>query len=467
MANQAQAVNLPQLKRAWPNLAAFLVVGYLGIGKPFAYLGLPWIGLYIGEIALTGFLLFGPTTKQGPWLHTVRLIPRLKRLEWLLLLSLLYGGYEALRGILKGYPAFTALRDTAFNYYPLFVFLGVWVGLRGQDFFRRVIGMLASWAAYYGLAWILFLSRVPWTMPGTEGKVLVFMDPQGASVIALLGLLAFEPQLRAVWRLILLNVFVLLGVQSRAEWLGFAVGAIVFAWYVKKVKRLVMAGGLIIVLFGLMYITGLSLLSPNGRGEKVGNRISAAYLVARAIAPLSQNLADELAPAPDVRFAAGTAEWRLVWWANIWQEVHERLFSAFMGLGYGYPIGDLNPYIESGTFVQTPHNVFLYALAFSGWFGVALFVFLQVELYKLLLRSYRVTGQPFGLMCWAAMLTTSLFGDFFEAPFGSIPFYLLVGASITPALFARQRGGLNGALQLPNAPTRIHGSALSPHPGHG
>ncbi|MFZ0640197.1 MAG: O-antigen ligase family protein [Candidatus Acidiferrales bacterium] len=452
MTNHTQAVSLPapsaQPSRKWANLAAFLVVGYLGIGRAFAYLGLPWISLYIGEMVLASFLIFGPRTKQGPWLRLAQRIPQLKRFEWLLLLLILYGGFEALRGILQGYPALTALRDTAFNYYPLFLLLGIWVGLKNRDFLRRVVRTLAWFNGCYGLAYILFLSRIPWTMPGTADapkSVPLFSEPSGASAIVLLGLIVFEPHLRKISHLIALNAFVLLGLQVRGEWVGFAAGILVFAWLTKKLKHLAVAVGLFVILLGLMYVTRLSVQSPKGRGDNVGagTRISADYLVARAIAPLSENLAARLATPEDVRFAAGTAEWRLVWWAAIWEEVHSRLSSALLGFGYGYPIGNLNPDISVGTFIQTPHSDFFYALAFSGWLGVALFGLLQIEIARLLWRSYRITGLLFGLMCWSAFLTMSMFEDFFETPINAIPFFLLLGAAIAPALIARRRASPN------------------------
>ena len=429
-----------ELGNGWPNLALFLIVGYLGLGKPFAYLGLPWVSLYIGEMVLLTFLFFGPRTTEGDWLSVVWRVQKLRPLRRLLLLSLFYGGFLALRGVLQGYPALTAARDTAFDYYPLFLFVGIWVGLRDSKFLCRVVRVLSLWAGCYGLAYILFLNRVPWTMPGTESRVPVFLGPYGASTVALLGLLAIESGPKQAWHLILLNLFVLLGVQVRAEWVGFAAGILVFAWLTRKLKQLALAASALVVLLGLMYATGLDLQTPTGRGESVGSRISAAYLVARAIAPVSRDLGEELASTEDVSFAAGTAEWRLVWWANIWGEVHAGLSSTLLGFGYGYPVGDLNPDIQPGTFMQTPHNDFLYALVFSGWLGVILFALFQLEIGRLLWRGYRITGRPFGFICWAAFLTMSLFEDFFEAPFAAIPSYLLLGAAIAPLLLASSEG---------------------------
>jgi O-Antigen ligase len=426
----------------WGKVAAFLIVGYLCMGRAFAYLGLPWFSLFIGEMALAAFLLFGPRTKQGRWLHVAQHAGRLRRFEWLLLLLLCYGAFEALRGILAGYPAFVAARDTAFNYYPLFLFLGIWAGLKDKEFLRRVVRALAWWNGCYGLVYALFLSRLSWTMPGTANAastVPLFSEPLG-SAIALLGLLAFEPKLRRVWHLVALNALVMLFVQMRAEWVGFTVGLLVFAWYTKRLRRVFVGAGLVIALLGVMYATNINLPSPKGRG----GQISADSIVARALAPINKNLAENLAPAHAVAGFAGTATWRLVWWAAIWHSVHASAARALLGFGYGYPIGELNPFIAPGEFIQTPHSDFFYALGFSGWLGVVLFVLLQIELGRLLFRSYRMSGQPLGLALWSMMLAWSSFGELLEGPFGAIPFYLLVGVALAPALFARE-GTLNRA----------------------
>lgn len=420
----------------WSRLVAFLTVGYLCMSRSFAYLGLPWFNLYIGEISLAAFMLFGPRSKQGRWLRVARRVRGLKRIESLLLLFLLYGGFEAIRGILQGFPAFTAVRDTAFNYYPLFLLLGVWVGLQDEGFLRRLIRALAWWNGCYGLAYVLVLSWLPWTMPGTEKAasiVPLFTEPYG-SALALLGLLAFEPRLRRVWHLLALNAVVMLWVQVRAEWVGFMVGLVVFSWCTRRIKPLMAAGGLVIALLAVMLVADVSLPSPEGRGGK----FSVRELVARAVAPVDKNLASDLSSAKNVHGYAGTAEWRLVMWAGIWGQVHASLGSAVFGLGYGYPIANLNPLIEPGTFLQSPHDDFFYALGYTGWIGVVFFALLQLELGRLLLRGYKITGQTFGLVGWACMLATSLFEAFFESPFGAIPFYLLAGIALAPALVKRR-----------------------------
>lgn len=443
----------------WGSVATILIVGYLCLYRSFAYLGLPWLHVYVGELSLAGFIFFGPLTKQGSWLELVRRVRRLRRL-WLVLLVLLsYGAFEAIRGVFYGYPPLTVVRDTAFNYYPLFVFLGVWIGLQDRSFLRHVIRKLAWFNGIYGIACVLFLSRLPLTLPGTSNAaspVPLFSEPSGAGAVTLLGMIAFEPQLRQVWHLVAMNAFVLLGLQVRGEWLALGVGVLVFGWLTKKLRYMFIAVGTVAVLLGLMYVTHLSLPAPKGRGENVGNRISADYLMARAVAPLNKELAGRLAPTEDVDFAAGTAEWRVVWWARIWMEVNGHLSTMLLGLGYGYPIGNLNPDIEPDTFIQTPHSDFFYALGFSGWLGVFLFVLLQGEIAQLLWRSYQVSGQSFGIICWAALVAMSLFEPLFEEPSGAIPFFLLLGVAIAPGLVIWKRPRPDDGFELMQAPVGPH-----------
>ena len=49
----------------WPQIAGFLLVGYLCMSRSFAYLGVA--PLFIGEIVLGAFLLLKPRVALGTW----------------------------------------------------------------------------------------------------------------------------------------------------------------------------------------------------------------------------------------------------------------------------------------------------------------------------------------------------------------------------------------------------------------
>ncbi len=135
----------------WNGIVIVLLLGYLCMGRSFAYLGIPPWHVFIGEGVLGCFLLFGPRTVRGRWPWVAKRIPRLHNLVKVFLLFLLYGVFQVLHGIYGGNPPLTAFRDLAFNYYPLYFFLGLWVGLRNPEFLPRFIRLLAWFNGLYGL----------------------------------------------------------------------------------------------------------------------------------------------------------------------------------------------------------------------------------------------------------------------------------------------------------------------------
>jgi O-antigen ligase len=87
----------------------------------------------------------------------------------------------------------------------------------------------------------------------------------------------------------------------------------------------------------------------------------------------------------------------------------------------------LEPYLRHVEDLRTPHNVFYFALGYTGWIGVALFFGFQAALAVTLWRAWRASGQPFGIVLWMMAIIGGLVGNAFETPFGAIPFYLLTG----------------------------------------
>ncbi len=427
----------------WSRIVPILIVGYCLLGRSFAYLGIPPWHIFIGEIILAAFLVAGPRTVRGAWLGVARRVTQLRRLIKFFLILLAFGVLQVLHGIGMGYPPLTALRDLAFNYYPVFFLLGLWAGIRDPNLPPRLFRLLAWFNGVYGVIYIVFLNRLSWSFPGVSeqvGAVPIFGTPE-FSFVVLLGLLAYEPNLRKVWHLMVLNAFVLLGMQVRAEWVGLAAGFLLWGLLTKRLKRIFAGSAVIVLLLAVMALINFRLPGPLLRGGE----ISARDLVGRALAPLDPDLAAEY-NSSYMRFMS-TALWRTVWWAAIWESVNQSRETSLFGFGYGYPLGDLVPYLE-GEFIQTPHSVFFYALGYTGWIGVFLFALLQGELGHLLWLAYRTTHNPGGIVLWAAMLVCALFSPFFEAPYAAIPFYLLCGLFTGPLV-----------LRGPS-----HGTPVSEHP---
>ncbi len=149
----------------------------------------------------------------------------------------------------------------------------------------------------------------------------------------------------------------------------------------------------------------------------------------RVVAPFDEDLAGQFVDPDQLQSFSGTARWRSVWWEGIWRSVHETERTTLFGNGYGYPLHELGDAVEED--IRTPHNVFYFALGYGGWLGVLSLVLLQATLVWQLIRVFRVTGQAFGICFWVACLGIGLFSNFFEAPFGAIPFYFVIGVVLT------------------------------------
>src|SRR5579859_7653339 len=106
----------------WPVVATILIVGYLSLSRAFAYLGIPWWKVFIGEVVLALLFIFGPKLNARAWPWAFLKVPVLKRFSILYGLFLGYGIVQIGHGILAGNPPLVALRDLTFNYYPIYFF---------------------------------------------------------------------------------------------------------------------------------------------------------------------------------------------------------------------------------------------------------------------------------------------------------------------------------------------------------
>ncbi len=411
----------------WPRVAGVLLVGYLCGKKPFAYLGIP--PLFIGEIALAAFLLLKPRVALGTWAAALLRPSPLNGLGLAMLVFVAYGVWEAGRGVLAGSPVIYTLKFFVFNYYALYLFLGLWVALHEPECLAKLIRVTAWVNGIYGLIYILVLRHLGLHMPGATG-VAMFVAP-GGGAFAILGLLCFERDLRAVWVVVVvvLNIVVTVTWQVRAEWLGLALGILAWAMLTGRFGRVAGFGMVGLAVFGMLELADIKLVGRTGS-------VSLSETLARFIAPIDLQLAKEFSP--HAAHHVGTAEWRERWWHAIWVSAHSTPMLEAFGHGYGFDLFGLAPEdVRAGQEdweVRTPHSVFYYALGYTGWVGVGLFGVLQFAILRLLWRSYRVSGQPAGLVFWVIGMAMAFFEASFETPFEAIPFYLLAGMTIAPGL---------------------------------
>lgn len=411
----------------WIKTAGLLLLGYLCLSRTFAYVGVPVWKAFIGEAVLVLFVVAGPGMGKMKWPWAAWRIPALRPCLTSYALFLGYGLVQVLRGIQAGNPALVALRDFAFNLYPVYFLLGIWAGATRPALLPKLLRGFAWFNGIYGMLYLLFLNRVEWYVPGVSSEIAaVPIFPQPVySFVALLGLMVFERNIAKVWHLLILNGFVMLGMQFRTEWLAFSVGAITWLALTRQSKRVLQAGLAFVSLVTIMYFADVKLPGPEIRA---GGEISVKSLVDRGTSVFHADLTDSNAAA-----GMGTAEaqeatfvWRTVWWLAIWNAVHENVRTSILGFGYGYPLGDLVPYLE-GEFIRTPHNQLLYTLGYGGWVGTVLYLMLQWQVLRLLLAARQRTGDCFGVVFWAACMVFSLFFPLGETPYGAVPFYLTAG----------------------------------------
>jgi hypothetical protein len=415
-------------------VALVVCIGYLAAERSFAYVGIPALNLYVGEAMLVAALCLRETRQA--FKHAVDWLVRPGRFHGLacvLTLFLGYGVFQVLRGFVDHYRLLTALKNFPFNYYALFLVLGVWLGRRSPEFLRRLLHGFAVVNAIYGPLTTLFLGKLPLTFPGSGG-VPLFKVGTGSG-IAIIGLLAFplEQKYRKwTWVLILANAFVLLAEQQRAEWLGFIAALVVWSLLARKIRTLAIGAVAVIGLLALVGLLGIKIPGAAGRSGSV----SLGSTIGRAVAPIDPNLAAKYTQ--DAKLYKDTTTWRTTWWSAIWQSSRQDTNVGMFGHGYGYNLSSLTDVPVSAD-TRTPHNVFFYALGYTGWIGVGLFVLLWGTLVNMLWRVYRITGNGFGLAFFAAALCLGLFGNWFETPFGAAPTYFIVGVAIAPLFSAMRR----------------------------
>jgi hypothetical protein len=410
----------------WSKWVLFLLVGYALTGRSFSYLGIPPAKLFIGDITLAVFIVLQPRKIFDPWILALTKSGPLSSFAWILLLSVAYGIFEVIRGVLVGFSPLTALQNLVFNIYPLYFFLGLWLGARRPELLLRYIQTFAVLLAIYAPLYLLFLNKIDLAMPGSDG-VTVFGQVGGGGLV-ILSLLCLDPKPARWWPVMAVAAAAFLAAQVRAEWLGSGVAIVLWGILSRQMKRVAMVAVGIFAVLAIGALLDVDLPSPATRGGAISTR----EIVARGLSAVNPELAKDLTGSEDTAMYGGTIQWRETWWHAIWENSQESKTNLIIGPGYGFELKNLVTYLSYD--VRTPHNIFYSALGYSGWLGVVIFFALQLTIVSMLWRVYRLTGQAYGLAVWAATLIAAFFGNVMETPFGAIPLYLTIGLFIGPTL---------------------------------
>lgn len=421
----------PQMTRfrdwdAWSKYLLLFLLGFCLTGRSFSYLGIPPAKLFIGDLTLAAFILLRPRQLFDRWFSALTKGGPIAPFSWVLLISIGYGIFETIRGILIGFSPLIAFQNLVFNIYPMFFFLGLWVGARTPDLMRRLIQIYAWGLCIYGPLYFLVLNKVTLTMPGSD-NVEVFGQAGGGAFI-ILGLLCYESKLARYWLPITVGAMIFLAGQVRSDWFGAALSFIIWGVLEKKMKPVLMFFLGLVALLLLGAVFDVNLPSPASRGGAISSR----EILARGLSVISPEMAKDYTGSEDTATYAGTISWRENWWHAIWANSLENKSNFFIGPGYGFLLRNLVSYLR-GMDLRTPHNIFYFALGYSGWAGVSIFFALQISCFMMLWRLYRVTGQAFGLATWASTLFAAFFGNVLETPSGAIPLYIMIGLLVAPA----------------------------------
>jgi hypothetical protein len=400
---------------------AVLLAGYFAFSRDFSYLGIPPV--FIGE----AYLFFKVVENTRNWISRfVTDAMRLRLLPAAIAMHLSWGIIEVGRSWCMGRGLLMSVRTAAFNYYPLYALIGIVIGgSLTKPAFIRVLKLVV--VVYAVRTLIADITKVyPISTPGSPAIVPIIM-------------IAMWAQLRDwKWKypLLLICTYQMFfsSHHGRGPLLGLVAGILAIAvssW--SRFVRFCMGTAALMIL--LMFV-GPLIPGPSGGGPPLDPVVQIARIIAsdhpdaairmikwRANGKLTGDYADEM---NNLIGARGTAMWRQEIWKNAMHSLNTPLL-RLMGNGEATSLQDLTP---DGQDIHTPHNISIYAIYYTGWVGLGTFFFLMFALWhesqQLVDPRLRVLASA---VIWSSLLIT-LTGNFMEAPFGAIPFYLFIGVII-------------------------------------
>lgn len=402
------------MKKSRFPLWAWILTGYLSMGRPFAYLGVP--PLFISEAYLGWQILRNRHNWLGRFADDV---VRLEPLSAAIALNLLWGLVEVFRCMYMARPPLEIVRTFALSYYPVYLLAGISIG---QD-----------WTApQFVRVWkILLLVYCPYTVIQTVYQGAIFNVDLGVAQLCPMmpaTILALWTYLRT-WRLrnvlFLASLYPIIFVNGtgRAFYLALIAGLVM----------VVIASGMQIRRILTYAIASLAILTVIGPFVVVsGGRhpLDPLVFVTKIVASFDDTLAIKILETRGYReeadvivAAVGTAKWR----QQIWHGAIHSLDTTelvIMGQGGGASLAEFVPQHAE---IHTPHNFVVFCLYYVGVVGLVLYLFLLTALF-LKARSIQDSGIRAMLQgIIAATLLVALFSDCFETPYAAVPFYFLCG----------------------------------------
>lgn len=397
-------------------LWAIIWTGYSAFGREFAMLGVP--PLLIGE----AYLGFGILANWRNWVgRFVNDCLRLRLLPVTIAMHLIWGMLEVARSSLMGYPLLEVIKNAAFNYYPLYVPMGIALGST--------------------LTFPVFIRSVKLCLTLFAIRVLIPIEGGISSDFALLSLLVISvwPQLKG-WRLripvLLLCLYpsFFVSTHGRGTMTGLIAGLIAIAVASRQrfVRSCLIAAGVT----GILIIVGPMIPGPHGGGPPLDPVVQIARVIAsdhpdfavklikwRQGGTISGSYRDEV---DNLTGARGTASWRQEIWRNALKSL-KTPYLKLVGQGQASSMAEFTP---DGQVIRTPHNIAIYAIYYTGYIGLTIFFLMLFAIWRTgTLMESPVLRVVYSSSCWCTLLV-AISGNVLETPTGAIPFYLFQGVII-------------------------------------
>ncbi len=415
----------------FPTLLLVLLGGYLFFNRAFAWIHIPGIPVFAGELVL----LVG-AYEAWRWGSAAAVVRRSASLK--VLVAFMALGFA---GFVWGFPRYglDAVRDSAIWYYGAYavlvaVALAADPGLHGRllGAYRRVLPWFLLWSP---LAVVLGRGLVDGPrVPDSDTSIFAFkagdIAVHAALAVAFLWLAderppgRISPRLQALTALGL-SAVLFAGSQNRGGLLA-AVTILLLAMVVLRQRgRLAYA---FVFTVGILLVVALALDLRVDLGDR---ELSAQQIFANAQSVLGGS--------PEQSDLTGTVAWRLELWDAVVDDVvsgDESLFVA--GWGFGPNLGEqygVETNLEQP--LRNPHNSHLTVLARMGVAGAMLWLLLWIVWFgsvasRVTPRHDVLPGSPAAQGAWvlagvAGMLVNAVFDPTLEGPQVAVWFWVLMG----------------------------------------
>ena len=410
--------------RWFKRVAAFAVLGYVLFDKAFAWVHVPGVPIFMGEIVLFLAVIV--------LLRHQRDTAAVLRGSPLMLTAAMLFVWGALR-LAFDLPVWglDAFRDGAQTNYIL-VGVATAVVLWREPGLMKRLGSLRPWIPATVVVWVpvaiilskLFGSVAP-LVPDSETSILAFKPGDyallAAAAISYVWLTGNQYSSRYRTTITMVGVVGLLvaAVLNRGGMLGALIILSLAALFMQRTRRRRFLSGLTLATGGLVLALALTNLAiPLGGSRAI------------SVGQLASNFASVTGSSQDHNLQ-GTVTWRLDYWQLIISDVVTG-DTWLTGIGYGPNLTDIFEVqvIESSQPLRNAHNSHVTLLARLGLVGSFLWLAFWLQVGLRLNRTPRRTMDPIAGWLTAIVVgigVAAIFGPILEGPQIAIPFWCAIG----------------------------------------